>query len=439
MARRVAGWVALVVVLVLTPGGASCGPAPVAREEAPPAAPVTAPVARADPRPAEPVTTPVADPESVATTRTATRPAEVHPADARPFGAALTLAKGYLVQSVRPDGKFTYEYDPATDLDSGYYNVLRHAGTVYAMMELYDADRDPRLLAAAERALGYLLKQVKPGRHEDTAHVVEDGWVKLGGNALAAVALAEHARVTGDRRHLKVALDLGRSIVLAQEASGRFASHKERFPGGQWSDFVSAYYPGEAILALARLHALDPAGPWMAKAHRAAGWLIRVRDAGQTPATVAHDHWLLYGLGELYRDRPDRAYAGHALLITRAILDANVAVREAADEESGRDDAGGLAGGANQVATRVEGLCAAHPLLVAAGEDAAAAEVREAVGRAAEALVGFQFTAHDAARFPNPPRVAGGFRASKTSDVIRIDTVQHSVSALLAARGMAAH
>jgi hypothetical protein len=455
MVRRVAVPVSLMLLAL-----ASCG-APAAREGPRPAMPSTAPVTTSEDVAPTVATTGPSDARAVdiraADTRRAgtrpvdtrpadTRPAHADPADARPFGAALTRAKGYLIQSVRPDGKFTYEYDPETDLDSGYYNILRHAGTAYAMLELYDADRDPRLLAAAERAIDYLLKQVKPGRHENTACVVEDGWVKLGGNALAAVALAEHARVTGDRRHLKVALDLGRSIVLAQEASGRFASHKERFPGGQRSDFVSAYYPGEAILALARLHALDPDGPWMAKAHRAAGWLIRVRDAGHTPRTVAHDHWLLYALGELYRDRPDRAYADHALLITRAILDANVAVRDVKDEQSGGEDEGGdgdgesaaddakaLAGGANQIATRIEGLCAAHPLLVAAGEDAAAAEVRAALARAADALAGFQFSEQDAARFPNPPRVAGGFRASETSDVIRIDTVQHSVSALLGA------
>lgn len=352
--------------------------------------------------------------------------------DARPFAGALDGAKHYLIQAVRPDGKFTYEYDPGTALDSGDYNILRHAGTIYAMMDLYEADRDPQLLGAAERAIDYLLTQIKPGRHANTACVVEDGWVKLGGDALAAVALAEHARVTGDRRHAKLILDLGRWIILTQEGTGRFAGHKQRYPGGQPSNFVSAYYPGEAIFALARLHPLDPKGPWMAKAHRGANWLIRVRDLGKTPETIAHDHWLLYGLGEIYGDKPDRAYVDHALLITRAILDANVAVP--VDEESAPREADGLTGSANQIATRIEGLCAAYPLLVAAGEDAAATEVRDAIERASAALVALQFTPDEAARFHEPERIVGGFRASAASDVIRIDTVQHSVSALLGAR-----
>ena len=77
--------------------------------------------------------------------------------DAHPYGEALRLAGAYFVQACGPDGRFTYEYDPVPDLDSGRYNVLRHAGTVYAMMELYAIHRDPRLLAAAERAAAYLL------------------------------------------------------------------------------------------------------------------------------------------------------------------------------------------------------------------------------------------------------------------------------------------
>lgn len=362
--------------------------------------------------------------------------AQPQAADTRPYGAALELAKDYLIQSVRPDGKFTYEYDPATDLDSGHYNILRHAGTVYAMMELYDADRDPQLLAAAERAIEYLLEQIKPGRHQNTACLVEDGWVKLGGNALAAVALAEYTRATGDRRHVPTIHDLGRWIILTQQGTGRFAGHKQRYPGGQPSDFVSAYYPGQAILALARIHALDPGGPWMAKAHRGAGWLIRVRDAGQTPATIAHDHWLLYALAELHRDRQDRAYADHALLIARAILAANVAVP--VDHESAVGETDRALYGANQIATRIEGLCAAHPVLETAGENAAAQEIRTAVARAARVLVEHQLTMGDAAQSPRPERVAGGFRASRMSDVIRIDTVQHSVSALLGAGRIAA-
>lgn len=379
--------------------------------------------------------------QPAATTRSEAAGPATHPAapvaselDAHPYGNALRLAGAYFVQACGADGRFTYEYDPVPDLDSGRYNILRHAGTVYAMMELYAIHRDPQLLAAAERAAAYLLAQVKPGPAKGTACVVEEGYVKLGGNALAAIALAEYTRATGDTRPTPVVLQLGRWMLLNQDEEGQFVGHKQRYADGQRSDFISGYYPGEAILALCRIHPLDPTGPWMARAHRGAEWLIRVRDADKTAATIAHDHWLLYALDELYRDRPEPAYVGHALLITRAIVDANVAVPT--DEES-EDDAENAAA-ANHIATRVEGLCAAHPLLESAGERATSNEVEAAVGRAVEALLELQFTADAAARFPQPGRVAGGFRSSSASDEIRIDTVQHSVSALIAAGELAA-
>ena len=348
---------------------------------------------------------------------------ETRPSD--PLLDAARAAGAYLAQAVGPDGRFTYEYDPATNLDSGRYNLLRHAGSTYALIEVFEVvDRDPALLTAAERALAYLLAQVKPGSVAGTACLVENGFVKLGGNGLAVVALARHASATGERRHVETAQALCRWLILNQERTGRFVVHKQPYPDGPRDDFESAYYPGEAILALCRLHALDPGGPWMAAAHRGARWLIEVRDRGRTPADIPHDHWLLYALNELHRNDPQPAYVAHALLITRAILDANARVPA---------EAAGLAD-ANPIATRVEGLCAAHEMLGRAGETARVAEIEPVVRRATDVLLDLQFTPTEAAMFPEPKRVAGGVAATSASQLIRVDTVQHAASAFLLAR-----
>ena len=359
-------------------------------------------------------------------TSSTTRPAAAAPVTrvSDPFLDAARDAGAYLAQAVRPDGRFTYEFDPATSLDSGRYNLLRHAGSVYAMLEVYETDRDPALLAAAERAMGYLLAQVKPGSVEGTACLVEGDSVKLGGNGLAAVALARHATATGDRRHVATAQALCRWMILNQERTGRFVVHTQRYPDGPRDEFESAYYPGEAILALSRVHALDPDGPWMAAAHRGAGWLIEVRDRGRSPADIPHDHWLLYALNELHRHEARPTYVPHTLLITRAILDADARVPR---------DAAGVAE-ANPIATRVEGLSAAHEMLARAGETTRVAEIEPVLRRAADVLLDLQFTPAEAAAFPEPGRVAGGFAATSASQVIRVDTVQHAASALLGAR-----
>ena len=77
----------------------------------------------------------------------------------------LSAAQGggkYLIQSVQPDGRFIYFYDPIKDAHDNRYNISRHAGAVYAMLELYEVTRDPELLQAARKALDYLAGFFKP-------------------------------------------------------------------------------------------------------------------------------------------------------------------------------------------------------------------------------------------------------------------------------------
>lgn len=107
--------------------------------------------------------------------------------------SAAVRAGQYLTRSAGPDGKFVYIYRAKTDKVAKKYNIIRHSGTVYSMLELYEVTGDEELLKAAERAVRYLLKWVYPCQTKKgtAACIVEEGYVKLGGNALSAVALAK--------------------------------------------------------------------------------------------------------------------------------------------------------------------------------------------------------------------------------------------------------
>ncbi len=176
---------------------------------------------------------------------------------------SAALAGGqYLIRAVEEDGKFVYSYLPKTDEVGEGYNILRHAGTLYSMLELYDVTGDAALLEAAERALDYLLAAGLPCelRGERYVCIVEDEEVKLGGNGLAAVALAKYIEVTGDREHLSDLIAWGQTLLALQLDSGEFI-HKITYPEAENTGFVSEYYPGEALLALVRIYAQDTQVP----------------------------------------------------------------------------------------------------------------------------------------------------------------------------------
>lgn len=343
---------------------------------------------------------------------------------------AASGAGNYLEAAVREDGSFVYDYLPKTDEESDSYNILRHAGTIYAMMELYEVTGDEELYEAGERALEYLVDQI-----EDCSGglcVVEDDEVKLGGNGLAIIALVEYMNASGDYSYLSTAQDLADWILSVQGEDGEFEIHKMEYSTEEDTGFISGYYPGEAILALNRLYSVDGDEGWLDAAEAAAGYLINVRDAGVSLASLDHDHWLLYGLNELYRYRPDEIYIEHAFKIVDAID--NLQRQEAGDFPLDWLGSYYTPPRSTPTATRSEGLMAAYQLASDYGYEEEAAHILEMVELGVRFDLGTQFGPWLAMYVHDPERVLGGFHEDLTDYSIRIDYVQHNISALLLVR-----
>ncbi len=49
---------------------------------------------------------------------------------------SLDLAESYLLKEMRGDGSYTYIYKPISNLESSRYNILRHAGTTWSLLQL---------------------------------------------------------------------------------------------------------------------------------------------------------------------------------------------------------------------------------------------------------------------------------------------------------------
>ena len=337
----------------------------------------------------------------------------------------------YLTRTVRPDGSFVYTYLPKTDEEPDRYNILRHAGTIYSMLELYEVTRQDELLEAAERALDYLLRSVAYCRISGDAFpcIQEGGEVKLGGNGLAAVALAKYIDLTGDDRHRPLLVQLGRWIERRQLDSGEFFPHLETYPEGEATDFVSRYYPGEALLALVRIYAIEGDESLLDLAQRGADYLIRVRDGGLLESELDHDHWLLYALNEVYRFRPNPLYLEHSIRIARAMRGSQNGEVEYPDWAGGF----GEPPASTPAATNSEGLCAAYFLVRDFGDPSEAQAIREALESAIRFQLQTQFRPESAMYLRDPARVLGGFHRTLTDFSIRIDYVQHNISSLLCA------
>jgi len=343
---------------------------------------------------------------------------------------AAKEAGKYLMRATQKDGRFVYEYDPALDEVTPNYNIVRHAGTVYAMLETYGVTRDEELFRAAKRALEFLLTQIqtKEIEGEEVDLLIEKDAAKLGGNALAIIALAKYIEVSGDRQYIPRMKRLGRWIQKIQDADGRFTVHKLDIAEEKTVEFESRYYPGEAILGMLRLQAITSEATWLDTAERGAAYLIQIRDKGIGEDKIEHDHWLLYALNELHRARPRKEFLEHAMLIARAIIKRQIT------EPKYPDWLGGFRPPptSNPAATRTEGLCAVY-FLARDHDRPELPALRETIQRAIAFQLQVQNRPETVIHFKDPQRCLGGFAESFTDSTIRIDTVQHNISALLAA------
>lgn len=340
---------------------------------------------------------------------------------------SAVAAGDYLKRAVRPNGKFDYVYRAHADSCKSDYNILRHAGTIYAMLELYETTGDNELLAAASRAIRYLLRRTKSLGNKRC--VVESAEVKLGGNSLAILALAKFTQVTGNNEHLRAAVRLARWIRHMQASDGRFIAHKQSFPKGEISDFTSEYYVGQAIFALLMLYRCDPRKAWVDVAEAATLDLIERRDANVRDEHLILDHWLLYGLAELHRLRPRALYLQHIDRLIREAVARQRRKTKYPDWVGGYDDPPQ----ATRTACKSEGLCAIYPIVKDFGTLEQQKTVLECIGLAVRFQLRLQINPALAMLLPNPRRALGAFRNRFSKFDVRIDFVQHNISSLLGA------
>jgi len=364
---------------------------------------------------------------------------------------AIRTAGDFLASHCRCDGQFEYlvNLDPTLRCPP-QYNIIRHAGAVYALAIDGQSRPSRAKREAMLRAAAFLRREAiapVPGREGLVAvwsrpQLDEPGQpiqAKLGGAGLGLVALLSVEQIAPGTTPLEELQGLGRFILFLQEPDGGFYAKYYPSLGGRKCLNASLYYPGEAALGLLMLFEVDPQPAWLEGAARAIAFLA-ARRAGQD--RVEADHWALLATGKLlaHYDQLDEpplsreAILDHAAQICRSMLDERPDwPTDAIEHGCFTDDARTC-----PTATRVEGLVAALAFLPER-EEPLRREIRQAVGDAVAFLVRAQVRAGPhaggLARLirplpPDHPRYRPRNAGAMTE--IRIDYVQHAMCGWIA-------
>jgi hypothetical protein len=350
---------------------------------------------------------------------------------------AMNEAGAYIVRRQGPDGTFDYVYDPVIgeSLPSSY-SLPRHAGTVYSLSQLAGFTRNPTVAAAAANGLVWMFSHVffacgHPGA--DFACVREAERARLGTTALMVIAVLQYRHAMGEFRHDPLARALGGFLLAMQKSNGDF--HHVYLPGKKAVDLSAApqmFASEEAALALVML-ARDLGDPaFLRAAERALDHLTGPKyDFFLGRFTFGVDSWTCMA-AEAAAELPSlrhRRYLdfclGYSAFLTRLQFDA--------------DAPEGFAGHYGFSPLMVPQAPATAGFSEAMG---AVANLARHHGRPDSALErhlvrGLFALARDQIRpgndhvARNPAEARGGIRRSLVESQIRIDFVQHALSALL--------
>ena len=223
----------------------------------------------------------------------------------------------YLANQVKSNGRFEYGHFPCFGRNINTYNTLRHASSVYSLIEGYGFCREHQLESQnlgfiaqqIESALLYLENNVIKHYPDNKAYILEiNNTIKLGANAVCILALVKYIQVFSNSEHnprfLELSKKLANGILAMQKPSGQFVHVLNADTLEVISENHVIYYDGEAVFGLMRLYGIDKDERWINCVEKAFDYFIE-SDSGHNGA---HDHWLSYCTNEMVIYRPEKRY-----------------------------------------------------------------------------------------------------------------------------------
>lgn len=220
---------------------------------------------------------------------------------------AINKMAFYIYTGCKKDGKFTYRVntDPTVKVPNTY-NVLRHAGAIYALTE-YGMTFGSIPIETIKKSISWLKKTTAIKMKEFSGNEIaiftgkkitnkkEESHAKLGATSLTILALLKANKLDVNTR-LDYINRLAAFLTWMQKEDGSYYS-KFIPTTGRNDSWDSLYYPGQTILALSELGGESNI---LAAINALRYMALQRQDMDNSEAPI--DHWALIGTASIFNN-----------------------------------------------------------------------------------------------------------------------------------------
>lgn len=371
----------------------------------------------------------------------------------------VSRSVNWLYSNMSGDGRFLYYYDGVADSiidhahpnrteQNNYYNILRHCGGVIALLRAYELTADDKYIPAAQKALNFLLKNVREHSYKNRKayYVFYNKKAKLGGTGVALIALLQYRQITGDTKFDDYIFGMADHLLSRITDDGEMLGY---YIHPQYNDgkpiisptpkqkrlLFSFYYPGEALMALAmferQMNLTDRLREEVtAASKRALDFLVKIRPVKYADMfrPLPSDSWLMQAIEQWASNEEfqKKEYLDFVFNDAREMISHTYN-----EQNSPYYDYPGMfyynyGDHAYPDGSRAEGLIAAYYLAERMGESKLAAYILENCKTVAESLMYTYNSPESTYMHRYPEKSIGSFRFKLTRQWMRVDTVQHA-------------
>ena len=201
----------------------------------------------------------------------------------------------YLVDILQENGSYIYRYDAQDGKVSDTYNILRHEGTTWSLIEVYKITKNKELKDAIEKAIEYVIENNVKYKDDKTAYIIEEknNEIKLGANGIGVVMLTEYMDTFETNKYDDLLVKLGNGILSMQNDNGSYY-HVYGYPEfNKREEFRTVYYDGEATFALSKIYGRTKDEKWLKRAKKSIDYFIK------NNYTQYRDQWIEYSVNEV--------------------------------------------------------------------------------------------------------------------------------------------